>query len=194
MRGKLYTLYLVVLLVSLPVGCAKDPFSLRDAENPKDEGGTYITPVDPMIAAENLRFAVVERNIGHYVQTYADSLVYLFDFLLVDRPDPVHGWGASEESRIARNVFDAADSVSLVWSQTPERTDRFDDSTAVLYRTYSLATFTVVTDTLATEEFAGELILYLARNSLDLWWIVRWEDVHLDADQQSWSDLKSRYL
>ena len=78
-----HTFVFTLLIAVLMTGCAKDPFSLRGAENPIDEGGTYITPVDPLIAAENLRFAMVERNIGHYVQTYADSLVYLFDFLLV---------------------------------------------------------------------------------------------------------------
>jgi len=194
MQESLYRLWLAVLLMSVLGGCAKDPFSLRGAENPKDEGGTYITPVDPLIAADNLRFAMVEQNIGHYVLTCADSLVVQFDFLLVDRPDPVHGWGAPEESRIARNLFDAADSITLAWSQTPERIDRFDDSTAVLYRTYSLTTYTTVAGASAAEEFAGQLVLLLARNSLDLWWIVRWEDIHLGADQQSWSDLKSRYL
>ncbi len=183
-----------LLIAVLMAGCAKDPFSLRGAEDPKDEGGTYVTPVDPLIAADNLRFAMVERNIGHYVQTYADSLVYIFDFLLVDRPDPLSGWSATEESRIARNLFDAADSVTLTWSQTTDRVDRFDDSTTVLYRTYILTTFTPEADSLTAEEFAGEIILHLARNSLDLWWIVRWEDVHMGADRLSWSDLKSRYL
>jgi hypothetical protein len=180
--------------VVLFTGCAKDPFSLRGAEDPKDEGGTYHTPVDPLIAADNLRFAMAERNIGHYVQTYADSLVCLFDFLLVDRPGQVSGWGATEESRLARNLFDATDSIALSWSQTPGRVDRFDDTTAVLYRTYTLIVLTPHADTLAAEEFTGEMVLRLGRNSLDLWWIIRWEDVHLGAQQQTWSDLKSRYL
>ncbi len=182
------------LFTIVMMGCAKDPFSVRGAQKPKDEGGTYVTPVDPLIVADNLRSAMVERNIGHYVQTYADSLVYLFDFLLVDRPDPLSGWGATEESRIAQNLFETADSVALTWTQTTDRVDRFEDSTAVLYRTYTLTTFAPVGDAQAAEEFTGELVLHLARNALDLWWIVRWEDVHTSADQLSWSDLKSRYL
>jgi hypothetical protein len=175
-------------------GCAKDPFSVQDAENPKDEGGTYVTPVDPLIAADNLRFAMVERNVGHYVQTYADSLVFLFDFLLVDRPGPLNRWGAPDESRIAHNLFDAADSITLTWSQTTDRVDHFEDSTTVLYRTYTLTTFTPEAGSLAAEVFTGEMVLHLARNSLDLWWIVRWEDIHMGAGQLSWADLKSRYM
>lgn len=185
---------LALLLSVFLLGCAKDPFSLRNAEDPKDEGGTYVTPVDPLIVADNLRFAMIERNIGHYVQTYADSLAYVFDFLLVDRPDPVSGWGATEESRIAQNLFEAADSVVLSWSQTTDRIDRFEDSTAVLYRTYTLTTFAPDGDSTLTETFAGEMVLYIVRNTLDLWWIVRWEDVHTAADRLAWSDLKSRYL
>jgi hypothetical protein len=184
----------VLVCAILTTGCAKDPFSLRGAEDPKEQGGTYHTPVDPLIAADNLRFAMAERNIGHYVQTYADSLVCLFDFLLVARPDQVSGWGAAEESRIAGNLFDATDSIMFSWSPTAGRVDRFDDATAILYRTYTLSVFTRVGDTLAAEEFAGETVLHLGRNSLDLWWIFRWEDVHSSALQQSWSDLKSRYL
>jgi len=167
---------------------------VRGAENPKDEGGTYVTPVDALIALDNLRYAMIERNIGHYVQTYADSLAYVFDFLLVDRPDPVSGWGAPEESRIAQNLFDAADSIALSWTQTTDRVDRFEDSTAILYRTYTLTTFTPDADTLVAEQFTGEMILHLARNTLDLWWIGRWEDVHSNSEQLSWADLKSRYL
>lgn len=194
MTGYRYKIGLALLIAIVLIGCAKDPFSVRGAQNPKDMGGTYVTPVDPLIVADNLRFAMAERNIGHYVQTYADSLVYLFDFLLVDRPDPLSGWGATEESRIAQNLFETADSVTLSLSQTTDRIDRFDDSAAVLYRTYTLTTFTRDADSLKSEEFAGELVLHLARNSLDLWWIVRWEDVHKSANQLSWSDLKSRYL
>jgi len=194
MNGYGHKIGFALLLCLLLLGCAKDPFSVRGAEKPKDEGGTYVTPVDPLIVADNLRFAMIERNIGHYVQIYADSMSYIFDFLLVDRPDPVSGWGATEESRIARNLFETADSITLTWTQTTDRVDRFEDSTAVLYRTYTLTTFTPDADSLASEEFSGEMILHLARNSLDLWWIVRWEDVHANASQLSWADLKSRYL
>lgn len=178
-----------ILTLLLP-GCTKSPFSLRDAEDPIVEEGTYITPVDPDIALENLRYAMIERNLGNYKETFSDSFVFAYDYLLQGQPGDDRQWDLAEDLRIAASVFDGVDTVRLRWSLTPGRTDQTEDSTAVLYRTYTLTTITPDT---AKEEFTGEMIVYLARNTLDLWWIVRWEDSHLTAESPSWADLKSRY-
>lgn len=189
----MHRLMIAAALAGALCGCAKNPFSLRDARDPIVGEGTYVTPVDPGIALDNLRFAVIERNIGHYLQVFSDSLSYTFDFLISDRPDSARGWGFSEETRIARNLFGSAGNISLLWSLTPGRIDLHSDSTAVFYRTYTLDAVVMDADTLATLECTGDLILYLERNSLDLWWVQRWEDYHASAVQLSWADLKSRF-
>ncbi len=188
-RTTLITILIVALLVA---GCSKNPFSLRDPEDPLVEEGTYVTPVDPNIALENLRFAMVERNLGHYVQVFSDSLEFTFDYLLTDQPGEQRGWRMNEDARIASRMFDGIDTIQLIWSLTPGRADQFDDSTAVMYRTYTL-TIASAEAVGGTEAFEGEMIVRLERNTLELWWIVRWEDSHLTADSPSWADLKSRY-
>jgi hypothetical protein len=190
-RGTQFTALAVAALL-LP-GCAKNPFSLRDARDPIVDEGTYVTPVDPLIALDNLRFAVIEQNIGHYVQVFSDSMVYAFDFLLSDRPDSLSGWGYAEETRIARNLFSAAGNISLVWNPTPGRTDQLSDSSAVLYRSYTIDAVVMDADTLASLSCAGDLIVRVTRNSLDLWWVQEWEDFHQSAQRLSWADLKSRF-
>ncbi len=177
----------------LLTGCAKDPFSTREAEEPVGGKGTYVTPIDPLIGLENLRFAMIEQNFGHYRQTYSESLSFTFDFLLVDRPDSISGWDAAEEGRIAGNLLADADSIGLVWDLTDGRTDRFDDSTAFLYRTYDIAVVRDSADTVVTQTYQGEFIIRMERDALDLWSIVGWEDLHRSATQPSWADLKSRY-
>lgn len=186
---------IVIFLVALCVmaGCAKDPFSTRQAEDPVGEKGTYITPIDPLIGLENLRYAMIEQNIGHYRQTYSETLAFTFDFLLVDRPDSASGWDAIEENRIAGNLLADADSIALVWDLTEGRSDRFDDSTAFLYRTYDIAVVRDSGGTAVTNVYQGEFIVRMARDALDLWSIVAWEDLHLSATQPSWADLKSSY-
>lgn len=186
------TLAVLCALVLL-TGCAKDPFSTREAEEPIGGKGTYITPVDPLIGLENLRFAMIEQNLGHYRQTYSESLLFTFDFLLVGRPDSISGWDAAEEGRIAGNLLADADSIGLVWELTDGQSDRFDDSTAFLYRTYDIAVVRDSVDTVVTRTYQGELIIRMERDALDLWSIVGWEDLHRSATQPSWADLKSRY-
>lgn len=184
---------LLVVIGALILGCAKNPFSVRAGEDPIDEEGTFITPVDPLIAIENLRFAMIERNLGHYLQTHADTLRFTFDFLLVSRPDSVSSWDGSEEDRIMGNMFSTVDSIALDWRVTPGRVDRFEDSTATLYRSYDIDVVTHDVDSTATRHYAGEMVVSMGRNALDLWWIVRWEDLHVGADIESWADLKSSY-
>ncbi|GAB4314282.1 MAG: hypothetical protein Kow0074_01180 [Candidatus Zixiibacteriota bacterium] len=188
-------LSIVVFLCALCVvaGCAKDPFSTRQPEDPVGAKGTYITPIDPLIGLENLRYAMIEQNIGHYRQTYSESLVFTFDFLLVDRPDSASGWDSIEEDRIVGNLLADADSIALVWDLTEGRSDRFDDSTAYLYRTYDITVDRDSAGVVVSRAYQGEFIIRMARNALDLWSIVAWEDLHLSATQPSWADLKSSY-
>jgi hypothetical protein len=191
----LTVMVLCASLISGIAGCAKDPFSLRDPEPPSGEGGTYDTPVDPLLVASNLRFAMIEQNSANYDRTYAEMMEFSFDFLLVDRPGIGNTWGSADESRIVRNLFDGADSVAVTWTETAGQPDQFpDDSTAVLYRTYTIAVVTTDDGEAVTNTYEGDLVFHMARNTLDLWWIVRWEDRHLGEDQPAWCDLKSRYL
>lgn len=184
---------LSIIVVLTVAGCAKSPFSTRPAEDPVGGKGTYITPIDPLIALDNLRYAMIEQNLGHYIQTYADSFTFTFDFLLADRPDTASGWGASEESRIAGNLLGVEDSITLDWGQTEGRSDLFEDSTAFLYRTYAIELVRDSADIEITDTYQGELIIRMRRNTLDLWSIVHWEDRHISADVSSWADLKSTY-
>ena len=183
----------LLVLATLLTGCAKDPFSVREGEKPLDDEGTFITPVDPLIAIENLRYAMIERNLGHYYQTHPDTLRFTFDFLLVSRPDSVSSWDGREEDRIVGNLFSTADSIALDWRVTPGRVDRFEDSTATLYRSYEIDVVAPDADSTITRHYEGEMVVGMARNALDLWWIVHWEDLHVGAEIESWADLKSSY-
>jgi len=190
---KLRAIVVLGLLGALIIGCAKNPFSVRAGEDPIDEEGTFITPVDPLIAIENLRYAMIERNLGHYLQTHADTLRFSFDFLLVSRPDSVSSWDGTEENRIMGNMLSTVDSIALDWRVTPGRVDRFEDSTATLYRSYEIDVVTPDADSTVIKHYEGEMVVSMGRNALDLWWIARWEDLHIAADIESWADLKSSY-
>jgi hypothetical protein len=188
------SLGLMVVLALLSFGCAKDPFSTRRPSRPTGEQGTYRTPVDPQIALDtNLYYAMVERNAGHYVQTLADSLVCVFDYVLTGPPDSAQGWGRIEEDRIARNLFAGTSAVAVAWWPTTGRSDRYEDTLATLYRTYEITASIVEQGGAKPYDFRGEMVVQLARNQQDLWWIVRWEDLHGGDGTPSWTDLKSRF-
>jgi hypothetical protein len=187
------TIGLLLCALLILAGCAKNPFSTRTPESPAGGKGTYITPIDPLIGLENLRFAMIEQNVGHYLQTYSSSLSFTFDFLLADRPDSVRRWDAVEETRIAGNLLADLDSIALVWELTPGRSDQFDDSTASLFRTYDLNVSADSSGITVLREYRGELVIRMERDALDLWSIVLWEDRHVAPAQPSWADLKSSY-
>ncbi len=188
------TMSLSVCLVLLLNGCAKDPFSTRRPDKPLGNGGTYLTPVDPPIAVDtNLYHAMIERNAGHYLQTMADSVVYVFDYVLEGPPDSAHSWGIGEESRIAGNMFSGVSSIDAFWEPVTGRVDRFEDTTAILYRTYRISVMMAKSDSALSLSYRGEMAVTLRRNALDLWLIVRWEDLHTSAGSPSWADLKSRF-
>ena len=185
---------LLLALGLVCLGCAKDPFSTRRPDQPTGEQGTYRTPVDPQVALDtNLYYAMVERNVSHYPLTLADSLVYVFDYVLTGPPDSALTWGKVEEDRIARNLFAGTTAISLAWWPTPGRNDRFEDTLATLYRTYEITASVLEQDGTKSSDFKGAMIVQLARNPQDLWWIVRWEDQHKGDGTPSWADLKSRF-
>jgi hypothetical protein len=184
----------LVLLSLTALGCAKDPFSTRHPDRPTGEQGTYRTPVDPQVALDtNLYFAMVERSATHYSLTLADSVVYTFDYLMSGPADPASSWGKVEEDRLVRNLFAGTSTITVAWEPTPGRSDRYEDTLATLYRTYEITALIRGQDSARSYDYKGEMIVHLARNSLDLWWIVRWEDLHAGENIPSWADLKSRF-
>jgi hypothetical protein len=185
---------LLVFPALVTLGCAKDPFSTRRPSRPTGEQGTYRTPVDPQIALDtNLYYAMNERNATHYSSTLAESLIFIFDYTLAGPPDSSLSWDAAEENRIARNLFAGAPALAATWWPTPGRTDRYEDSLAILYRTYEITASISEQGGIIQYEFRGEMVVHLARNPQDLWWIVRWEDLHKGDGTSSWADLKSRF-
>ena len=184
----------LILLGLTALGCAKDPFSTRRPDRPTGEQGTYRTPVDPQIALDtNLYFAMVERSATHYSLTLADSVVYTFDYLMSGPADSASSWGKAEEDRLVRNLFAGTSTIALAWAPTPGRSDRYEDTLATLYRTYDITASITGQDSTRSYDYKGEMTVHLARNSLDLWWIVRWEDLHVGESIPSWADLKSRF-
>ena len=194
MKSSVRTIVLGAGLALICSGCAKDPFSTRRPQEPLGSGGTYLTPVDPQIAVDtNLYHALIEKNAGHYLQTLADSVLYVFDYVLEGPPDSAHSWGIGEESRIVGNMFSCVSSIDASWEPTIGRVDRFEDSTAILYRTYQISVTITKSDSTTSFQYRGEMTVHLRRNALDLWLIVLWEDLHSSAAMASWADLKSRF-
>lgn len=184
----------LIIMAGLAASCAKDPFSTRRPNRPTGEQGTYKTPVDPQIALDtNLYYAMIERNAGHYSQTLADTFIYTFDFVLIGPPDSALRWDRIEEDRIARNLFAGVTALDLTWAPTAGRSDRLEDSIATLYRSYVIDASMSSPGDSTVSVFKGDLTVLLSRNSQGLWWIVRWDDLHLEDGSPSWADLKSRF-
>jgi len=192
MKSKIILFALAMLSIAAPLGggCGKNPFSTRPSEDPLSTGGTYTDPVSADIALDNLFYAYNERNLGNFTRGLADNFTFTFDFLNITQPVGTTGWEETEESRIADNIFRAADTLILNWSVS--QTDIEDDSSATYYRLYEI---TVITggSPAETTVYLGESVFYLNVTEAARWVINRWDDRHRTAEQYSWADLKSRY-
>jgi hypothetical protein len=180
----------LALLILLAAGCTKNPFSTRNSEDPLAIGGTYTDPVTPAIAIENLYYACNEQNIGNFSRTLADQFVFTFDFLASGVPGELTQWPSAQEIQISERMFRSLEKLQLSWS--PSQVDIEDDTSAVMYRNYSIMAITA-DDPPETTFYAGEAILHVRVNESSRWLIQRWEDRHLTDQPYSWADLKAGY-
>jgi len=185
------------------MSCAKDPFSTRNSEPPYGAGGTWETPQSPEVVVRNMLFSYNERIISNYQLCFSDSFIFSAQEDSIDavnngRGDLFAGWDKQVEIAASTNIFSTFSNVDslklfLAMSPTPGRNDIIEDSTAILYRDYSLKIISVdstSSDTLAAD---GLATFHLSQEQLNWWTIQWWEDVPATPGGFDWGDFKAEY-
>lgn len=189
---------LLPLLILVILGCT-DPFSSRESQPPIGNNGTFIQPVTPQIVLFNLENTYREYIVSNYMMCLDSNFFFKYDFVIRQIDERDTGWHYSEELRLIESSFNSllADSMArliLSLSPLPEQQDQAFDTTAILYRSYTLIHISNVTDSSAdTTEYLGTSIFTMIENEQGLWSIICWEDQHQNTLIPSWADYKNGY-
>jgi hypothetical protein len=184
-----------LLACVLSLGCAKDPFSVRDNEPPTTRPGTFIPPTAPLIVLENLRLSYSELVIGNYVQCLDSHFVFKFDYIQTTPGDTA--WNYTREVTLTQKMFNefsankATRRMEVQFNSLIDQPDAVLDTSATLVRSYTL----LITDTLGTvqEDFHGIARFELIESSFNFWTLRRWEDLHGETQTNSWAEFKNAY-
>ncbi|HEQ99045.1 MAG TPA: hypothetical protein ENO22_06870 [candidate division Zixibacteria bacterium] len=191
---KKYALTLILIFIA----CAS-PFDSRESELPTNDRGTFIQPVSPQVVLFNLENSFKELIITNFMQSLDSNFFFLYDFVTGSPPEGDSGWAHSEELRLTElifNNFQADSGAEIILSLTPlqNQADQSYDTTAVLYRSYSLqAVKTGSGGQIDTTEYLGTSIFTMVENNQGLWSLLTWEDRHQSTNIPSWADFKNGY-
>ena len=198
-RGLIMATAIILPLAS----CAKDPFSTRGTEPPLGSGGTWETPQSPDVVVRNLLFSYNEKVISNYQLCFSDSFVFSapedsIDAVNSGRPDLFAEWNKQVEVATGSNIFSSfSNSDTMVYflslSPSPNHVDIVEDSTATLFRNYSLTLILTHAGQPDTLTAAGLATYHLSQEQLN-WWNVRWwEDLPAQSGQYDWGDFKAEH-
>jgi hypothetical protein len=139
--------------------------------------------------------------ISNYQLCLSDSFIFSAPEDSIDaanggRPDLFADWNKAAEVGTATNIFATfagADSLSLFLILTPSTPDLIEDSTAILYRNYTLHITSVHDGIVDTLTARGTATYHLTQEHLN-WWTIRWwGDKPLRAGTFDWGDFKAEY-
>ena len=189
--------------VLILVACAKNPFSTRDTENPYGSAGTWDTPQSPDVTLRNLLYAYNELIISNYQLCFSDSFSFSSPEDSIDAENDGRGhqftdWSKVVEINTTADIFSSVsvdDSLDMYLSLAPtgEYPDLVEDTTAVMYRSYSLI---LIKSTQAGEDTTmaeGLATFHLRQEFLNWWTITWWGDVPAVSGQTDWGDIKAEY-
>jgi hypothetical protein len=190
----------IAILCSLLVllSCT-NPFATRDPEPPADNTSSahFDQPFSPEVVLENLRYAIVEKNLTNYMRCFIDtSIVRNVNYHFIPEPsadaEKFISWGLMDEETYLRTVFFTAGQIQA---------DQFG---SVVFNTITSSIDSVQSDLFeyalqvsggdSLEIYTGRMRLRLIKNDNALWGIYRWEDYPPESGgSATWSQMKARY-
>ena len=179
----------------LLLGC--DVFSTRDPEPPEAGAGTWLQPDTPDRVIDNLSNAVGEMNSGNYLRSFAEGFTFEPSQTARAREFELwQGWSrADEETYFSRLVASASFSSGHDLQLLDKTENVLSDEKYILDANYILTVRHSRTSEDIPTEFLGRLIWEIEKTDEGLWYLKRWVDVELDAQNQaSWSELKASFV
>ena len=185
----------ILLFVILFSGC-DNLFSTREAEPPKTQRSTWNPPFSPDIVLDNLKNAILERNVENFVKCLIDTAysnrTYVFtpnDQVLSSHLDLFLVWNRYSEQLAIQQMFSIVPEDSLAYLQYPsEIRNVVTADSAIFDREYHLEIHHIQPELPTVYE--GRMELWIAPDEKGEWAIYRWID-YSATDYASWSFLKA---
>jgi hypothetical protein len=193
----------IAVMLAAILACAKNPFSTRNSEPPLGAGGTWDTPQSPDVTVKNLLFAYNEKVISNFELCLSDSFLFSaaedsIDAVNNGRGDLFADWNRTVEFGTATLIFrnySNSDTMNLYLTmvRSSDHEDDTGDSTATLYREYTLLIIRTSTGESDSTTATGTATFHLIQEKLNWWTILWWEDQPSGAGIYSWGDFKAEY-
>jgi len=188
-------------LLLLTAAC-KNPFATRKAEPPSTDQSSWRVPTDPAVVLDNMRNAILEKNVNNYMRCLADSN-QLFHFV----PDEYEAsknvgvfdsWRLEQEQTYVNKLLTSIPDDSVRTLHFSLDYDRIDFADSILIRTdYELNLHHVLSNSYPRLAKGKCDFLFIRRQGY--WVISRWEDHQTQNDSTatripSWSTIKASFL
>lgn len=195
-------LFFVILALGVAVsGCIKNPFSTRDSQQPVGTSGTWETPASSETVIRNLMFAYNEKIIQNFQSCLAENFVFSAPEDSIEAEAQGNGyiyynWNKKVEVSTTENIFSTfsagGNHLDLILIESTDYPDSIGDTTAVLYRDYTLI---IRNDSLSPDTTVAEgLATFRLNQTLFNWWsIYFWQDLPSPLSKYSWGDFKAEY-
>lgn len=182
-------------LILFFIGCG-NPFSIRDAEPPKNPSSNWIPPYSAEEVLLNFISAVKERNINNYMRCLIDTANSnaVFNFI----PDPIVAaeypsvfttWDTEKENTIMNLAFSQVPSDSISTLEFTEDIEEIITPDSVVFiKKYHLTLHH--TESSYPTIYEGQAEFWLAEDQQGWWAIYHWIDNSI-SEYRPWSYLKA---
>lgn len=196
--NRIVQIKLIALLLLLS---CENPFATREAEPPTEGRTSWQFPTDPVIALENMKVAIKEKNVENYMKCMVDS-INLFHFT----PDQYEAsnnvgifeqWSLSHEQSYINKAFTSIpdDSFRSLQFSNIQRNE-FPDS-ALIRTDYTLELHHILAQSFPKLGKGQADFWFIRRNGY--WVITRWVDYETKVNTSatripSWSTIKASFI
>ena len=196
-------LTLIMLALGIIIsGCIKNPFSTRDSQQPVGITGTWETPASSETVIRNLLFAYNEKVVQNFQSCLAENFVFSAPEDSIEAEAQSNGyiyynWNKEIEVSTTENIFSTfgagANHLDLILSESTDYPDSIGDTTAVLYRDYTLRIIINDSPSPDTTVYEGLATFRLNQTLFNWWSIYFWQDLPSPSNNNSWGDFKANY-
>lgn len=186
------TYILVFLTIVFAVkGCGI--FETRDPEVPLTIRSTYFPPTSADLVIDNLTYAIEEKNSENYSKCVSDlSFQYVPDSRSAQIYEVFASWDKSAEKRYLDNLIARTEpnSTSQLFLSN-ERLRQISSDSAIFQAEYI---FVFQHNNAGTPKSGkGNLLISLATDSDDLFYMRKWEDFRQNDTDFTWSEFKANF-
>ena len=168
-------------------------FETRDPEVPVTIRSTYFPPTSADLVIDNLTYAIEEKNSENYSKCVSDmSFQYVPDSRSAQIYEVFASWDKSAEKRYLDNLIARTDpnSTSQLFLSN-ERLRQISSDSAIFQADYI---FVFQHNNAGTPKSGkGNLLISLATDNDDLFYMRKWEDFRQNDTDFTWSEFKANF-